>query len=143
VRPLTHAAHKKFVTTEGWSKEKTARGRTGDHFRYALALADGRILSTRVSYGSGAINDPTLIAVILRDQLEVSEEAFWACVENGALPPRPASQVHAPQGERLDYMLVRNLISKVGLSMDEVGSLSREEALRRWTEISKAAVAEG
>jgi hypothetical protein len=92
------------------------------------------MLFTRVSHGSGSINDPAIIAIIFREQLEVSEGAFWACVEKGTLPPRPAPQTEAPPGERLDYKLVRNLMGKVGLNEVEVGSLSREEALRRWTE---------
>jgi len=133
VRPLSQVAHQKFVQTEGWT-QKLARGKTGDHFRYFLALADGRILYTRVSHGSGAINDPALIAVILRGQLEVTEDAFWACVEEGTLPPRPNSDVQIEREERLDYTLVRNLMGKIGLTERYVSSLNQEQALRWWAE---------
>lgn len=134
MRPLPHSAHRKFVETEGWDKKKTATGgkKTGDHFRYTLTLADGRILRTRVSHGSGELGDPKLVAAVLRDQLEVTEEDFWACVDKGVLPPRPAPAAPTPAGEVLDAKLVRNLIRKVGLTQDEVAALSKAEAVAQW-----------
>lgn len=136
MRPLTHAAHRRFVQTEGWTRRGTARGsgKTGDHYRYNLALATGDVLTTRVSHGTGQIHDPKLIAVILRDQLAVSEEDFWACVDRGVLPPRPRRQAPSPAGEVLDAKLVRNLIRRVGLSEEEVAALTKAEAVRRWEE---------
>ena len=134
MRPLTHAAHRRFVETEGWTKKGTARGSrmTGDHYRYNLTLATGEVLTARVSHGAGQINDPKLIAAILRDQLAVSEEDFWACVDNGRLPPRPQPQEPLPAGEVLDAKLVRNLIRKVKLSETEIAGLTKAEAVRRW-----------
>ncbi len=134
MRPLTHAAHRKFVETEGWTKKGTARGsgRTGDHHRYNLALATGEVLTTRVSHGAGQVNDPKLITAIFRDQLAVGEDEFWACVEHGALPKRPPPPTTAPAGEVLDAKLVRNLIRKVGLAEAEIAGLTRAEAVLRW-----------
>jgi hypothetical protein len=136
VKPLTHAAHRKFVEREGWTKQGTARGsgRTGDHYRYSLALATGEVLITRVSDGAGQINDPKLIAAILRVQLAVSEQDFWACVDGGVLPPRPQPQAPSPPGEVLDANLVRNLIRKVGLSENDIAALTKVEAARQWEE---------
>jgi hypothetical protein len=73
----------------GWL-DLAARGRTGTHYvTYELGLPDGRILRTRIShpvdrnaYGS------SLWSHILRDQLGVSEEEFWACVRDGIKPDR-------------------------------------------------------
>lgn len=136
MRPLTHSAHRKFVETEGWTKKGTARGsgRTGDHHRYNLTLPTGDVLTTRVSHGSGQINDPKLVAAIFRDQLAVSEEDFWACVEDGVLPPRPQPPAPTPSGEVLDAKLVRNLIRKVGLSEEQIARLTKAEAVQRWEE---------
>ena len=136
MRPISHAAHKKFVDVEGWSVAGTGRSKakTGDHFRYTLTLADGDVLFTRVSHGTGEIGDPGRIAHILRQQLRVSEDDFWACVERGVLPPRPQPPQAAIRGEQLDYKLVRNLIDKVGLSQQEVAGLSKEQAVARWHE---------
>ena len=136
MRPLPHSAHRQFVETEKWERKGTSRGTTkiGDHFRYFLTLADGRRLTTWVSHGPGQIDDLNLVAHILRDQLEVSEDDFWACVNDGTLPPRPAPTTPQGSGEKLDYKLVRNLISKVGLTEDEVRKLPRDEAIRRRTD---------
>lgn len=136
MRPLTHAAHRKFVETEGWTKKGTARGtgKTGDHCRYNLTLATGDVLTTRVLHGSGQINDPKLIAAIFRDQLAVTEDDSWACVDRGTLPPRPQPQAPPPPAEVLDAKLVRNLIYKAGLSESEISSLTKAEAVQRWEE---------
>ena len=134
MRPLPHSAHRKFVEAEGWERKGTARGsgKTGDHHRYHLTLANGDVLTTRVSHGPGQIDDPGLVSAILRDQLAVSEEDFWRCVEDGVLPPRPQPVAQNPPGEVLDAKLVRNLIRKVGLSEAEIAQLTKDEAVARW-----------
>jgi len=133
-RPLAHADHKKFVETEGWKKQGTTRGarKTGNHFRYTLRLSTGDILYTRVSHGSGSIKDHSLVALILREQLRVSEEDFYRCVNDGTLPPRPAPESPPVPSEGLDAKLVRSLINKVGLSQIEVAKLSKADAVERW-----------
>jgi hypothetical protein len=133
-RPLAHADHKKFVEVEGWMKKGTANaaGKTGNHYRYSLRLTTGEILYTRVSHGSGTINDSSLVALILREQLRVSEEDFYRCVNDGTLPPRPAPENLGVPSEGLDAKLVRNLINKVGLSQSEVAAMSKAEAVEKW-----------
>ncbi|MFI4971208.1 MAG: hypothetical protein ACHP7H_00895 [Hyphomicrobiales bacterium] len=133
-RPLAHSDHKKFVEIEGWTKKGTVSGagKSGDHFRYSLRLNTGEILYTRVSHGSGSINDPSLVASILREQLRVSEQDFYRCVNDGTLPPRPAPDDLEAPVEGLDAKLVRNLINKVGLSQPEVAAINKAEAVERW-----------
>lgn len=136
MRPLSHADHRTFVETEGWEKKGTARSSrsTGDHHRYTLRLANGDILHTRVSHGAGSIDDPRLVAAILRDQLQVTEADFHACVVDGTLPPRPATPPPQVPTQGLDAKLVRNLIKKVGLTQTEVAAMSKEEAVAAWTD---------
>ena len=136
MRPLPHSAHRKFVETEGWEKKGTARGpsKTGDHYRYELVLTTGDVLTTRVSHGPGQINDPRLVAAILRDQLAVTEDDFWRCVEKGVLPPRPQASPSTATREALDAKLVRNLVRKVGLTEADGAKLTKAEAVRRWQE---------
>lgn len=72
-----------------------SRGNTGDHHRYELVLPDGRILYTRVSF---AVNDrdtygPQMWSHIRRDQLDVTHEEFWACVNEGEKPSRGVVEV--------------------------------------------------
>ncbi|MGH9113780.1 MAG: cytotoxic translational repressor of toxin-antitoxin stability system [Acidimicrobiales bacterium] len=116
---------------------RDARGRKGGHhITYELVLPDGRVLRTRVShppdrrdYGS------SLFVHILRDQLHVTEDEFWACVERGERPDRGVSTTPP---DALPADLVHLLIRRVGLSEETVAALSRDEAIKRinryWTE---------
>ncbi len=135
MKPLSHTDHLTFVETEGWQKKGTARStrKAGDHHRYTLTLATGDILHTRVSHGSGAINDPNLVAAILREQLQVTEADFYECVNNGTLPPRPSPVPSPAPSDGLDAKLVRNLIRKVGLSQSEVAAMDKNQAVAVWT----------
>lgn len=134
MRPLTHAAHRKFVETEGWEKKGTATGKkkSGDHHRYTLRLATGDILYTRVSHGTGQLDNPNTVAAVFRIQLEVTEDDFWSCVDNGVLPPRPQPDKPKTPADSLDAPLMRNLIRKVGLSITDVAKLTKDEAVKIW-----------
>ncbi len=129
--------HEQFCKVEGWDRVRDARGRTGTHhITYEFGLPDGRILRTRVShpvdrttYGAG------MWAHILRDQLDVTEDVFWPCVLDGALPDRGAPE---PARDALPVDLVYMLINRVGLTEDQVAELDKAQAIARlqqfWTE---------
>jgi hypothetical protein len=133
----TRKDHDTFCRVERWRLVRDARGRTGTHHvTYELDLADGRILRTRISHpvdrsGYG----PSLWGHILRDQLQVNEHQFWACVQDGVLPDRGSPTAPA---EALPADLVYLLISRVGLDESEVAGMSKDEAVARvqryWTE---------
>jgi hypothetical protein len=126
----TRQDHDKFCGVEGWTPVRDARGRTGTHhLTYELHLPDGRILRTRIShppdrttYGSN------LWSHILRDQLGVSEEEFWACVRDGIKPDRGVPEA-SPKALPAD--LVYLLINRVGLAEPEVAAMSKAEAVER------------
>ncbi len=132
----TRQDHQRFCEAEGWKRVRDARGRTGTHHvTYELALPDGRVLRTRIShppdrttYGSG------LWSHIPRDQLDVTEAVFWACVRNGVLPDRGVPAVPA---EAIPAEVVHLLTTRVGLTEAEVARLGRDEAIERlrryWT----------
>jgi hypothetical protein len=101
-----------------------------------LVLTDGRILRTRIShpvdrscYGSG------LWQHILRDQLQVTEAEFWACVKHEVKPDR--GEPEAPP-DALPLDLVHLLVTRVGLSETEAANFTKPEAIARlerfWTE---------
>lgn len=71
---------------------RDARGRpTQHHVTYTLPLWDGRVLRTRISRpADGTTYGASLWKHILADQLEVSEQGFWACVTDGIPPDREA-----------------------------------------------------
>lgn len=72
---------------------------------------------------------------ILRDQLHVSEEEFWACARDGVHPDRGAPTMPS---DALPAELVHLLIAKVGLPESEVAAMSKDETIARlqrfWTE---------
>ncbi len=128
----TNAEFRKFLQVEGWKdKDKEAGRPTGDHRRYFLELPNGEVLYTRVSHGPGGIDDPRLFAQILRQQLQVTEEQFWACVRDGRRPPRPGAPQALPE-RRLDAKLAWNLVKKVGLTHEQVAELDQAQALKHW-----------
>ncbi|MFF2655824.1 cytotoxic translational repressor of toxin-antitoxin stability system [Kitasatospora sp. NPDC058032] len=129
--------HDRFCRTEGWDRVRDARGRTGTHHvTYELSLRDGRILRTRISHPvDRTAYGPSMWSHILRDQLDVTEDEFWDCVQLGRIPGRSAPE---PPKESLPADLVYLLLHRVGLTEATVAGLSREEALARlqqyWTD---------
>ena len=122
--------HKQFCDFEGWQEVRNARGqKVGHHLTYELVLQDGRVLRTRVS--RPANNDtygPSLWSAILRDQLDVTEHAFWDCVDERVLPPRPAVTPATP-ARGLPASLVHQLLHTLGLSDAEAAVLTKEQAV--------------
>ena len=133
----TRADHEKFCRTEGWRRVRNARGRIGTHHvTFELDRPDGRVLRTRISHPVDRTDyGPALWRHILADQLQVTEEQFWACVRDGVKPPRDAPIPTAPS---LPADLVHLLLTKVHLTEAEIATMTREQALARlarfWTE---------
>ncbi|MGD0557493.1 MAG: cytotoxic translational repressor of toxin-antitoxin stability system [Streptosporangiaceae bacterium] len=132
----TREADETFCTTEGWQQIRDARGQTGTHHViYELQLHDGRILRTRISHPvDRKTYGPSIWSHILRDQLDVDQAAFWACVQNGRKPDRGEPE---PSAEALPADLVHLLLTQVHLSETDVAGMSKEEAITRmqqyWT----------
>jgi hypothetical protein len=126
----TRSDHERFCLTEGWDRVRDARGRTGTHHvTDELTLHDGRLLRSRISRPPDRTGyGPSLWAHILRDQLQVSEEVFWACVRDGRRPDRG---VPAVPDNALPADLVHLLLTRVGLREGEVRRLSKAEAIAR------------
>lgn len=133
----TRKDHERFCRVEDWKRVRDARGRSGTHHvTFELGLPDGRSLRTTVSHPVDRTDyGPRLWSHILRDQLQVDEATFWACVRDGVKPGRglPAAPVEALPAE-----LVSLLIVKVGLGEAEVMTMTKAEAIARlqrfWTE---------
>ncbi len=126
----TREDHEAFCKAEGWQPVRDARGKTGTHHvTYELHLHDGRILRTRISHPVNRDTyGPRIWAHILRDQLDVDQAAFWACVQDGMKPDRGEPQ--APGGA-LPADLVHLLLTRVRLSEAEVAAMSKDQAIAR------------
>ncbi len=121
--------HQAFCTTEGWTEVRNAKSKTGHHVTYELVLVDGTVLRTRVSHPPNKDTyGKSLWAHILRDQLQVSEAEFWACVKDGILPTRSQEQ---PPTNAIPAGVVHQLVTLVGLSKDDVAAMTKNEAIDR------------
>lgn len=130
--PNTQDLHR-FCQVDGWEIRKTTGGKkAGDHTRYTKALADGTVLITKVSHGRKGIDDPDLFAHILRTQLQVTAEQFWAAVDHATKPVRPGAEPEPTPKESIPFDLARNLLTKVGVSQAELARMTKEEAVARW-----------
>ena len=126
--PVTRTAHKEFCETERWTLVTDARGRAvAHHVTYEFPHPDGRVLRTRISrpvkpqpYGA------SMAAHILRAQLEVDVEEFWACVNDDVLPQRERPE---PPRETIPVGLLRVLRDDLHLDDDKLKSLTREQAI--------------
>ncbi|MCQ9183213.1 cytotoxic translational repressor of toxin-antitoxin stability system [Streptomyces sp. IBSBF 2953] len=103
---------------------------------YELALHDGRILRTRISHPvDRTAYGPAMWRHMLQDQLDVTEDEFWACAQQCELPDRGASE---PPCEALPADLVYLLIHRVGVGENAVAGMTKEEAVARlqkyWTD---------
>jgi hypothetical protein len=130
----TRRDHAAFRQNEGWELARDARGRTSGHhaLTYEFQLHDGRILRTRISHPPDASTyGASIWSHVLRDQLDVGEETFWACVRDGIKPDR--GQPEAPS-EALPADLAHLLVTRLHLSSAEISLMSKEEAIARMNE---------
>lgn len=133
----TRAVHQRFCEREGWSLVRDARGGAVSHHRtYELVLPDGRILRSRISLPPDRTDyGPRLFSHILRDQLDVTEVEFWACIQHGQMPSRG---VRVSAQESVPAALVYQLVVKYGVREREVAAMTRAEVLtaleRHWSE---------
>lgn len=127
----TRKDHLRFCEIEGWSEVRSSTGKTGTHHdTYELILESGDVLRTRISRPPDRTDYGTsLWKHILRDQIQVSEEEFWECLESVMPPSRGAAE--KPEKEPIPTGVVWNLINRVGLSEEEVADLDRDEAIEK------------
>lgn len=128
--PATRKDHEKFCVVEGWTSRTSARGKNTHHVNYELNLQDGRVLYTRVSHPVDRSDyGASVWSHILRDQLDVSADEFWACVTDNQLPQR--SRPRDRQPEAIPVNIVTTLINVFHIPEDEVRSMTKAEAIQR------------
>lgn len=125
----SRADHQKFCEHDQWTLVANARGKAvGHHVTYELSLDDGRTLRTRISRPVNTnVYGPGLWHTILADQLDVTEEQFWACVRHKARPQR-SGQVTADPGAGLPAWLVMPLLTRLHLTSEQVAAMDEQQA---------------
>ena len=85
---FTYGQHRVFVETEGWTRGKPGTGH--DNYLFTPVNPDVAVLRTGISHGAASTEyfDPKMRTKIVYEQLQVTEEEFWACVNNGQPPER-------------------------------------------------------
>jgi hypothetical protein len=127
---------RRFCVVDGWERAADAPGRrVSRHEVWTKRLTDGRVLHTAISKGRDEYG-ATLFARVLRSQLQVTAEQFWAAVDKGHPPQRPGVSSSRPQGDPLPFSLVERLLA-VGVSLAELAGLSRAAAERLLEEMER------
>ena len=131
--PATRSDHETFCTTEGWAERKRANVELESHrVNYELPLPDGRILYTRISHPVDMSDyGPSIFGHILREQLQVSAEEFWDCVNNQVLPNRGHIQQVT---EAIPLGVIRILTQEAHIPESEVRTMTKAEAVARVAE---------
>ncbi len=131
-RTATRKDLEKFCRNEGWAEIRGPRGtKVRHHDTYELTLPDGRILRTRISRPVGKETyGPSMWAHILRDQLAVSDDQFWDCVDRNVLPDRPGVPTTVVPPRAISAGLVRQLLA-AGVPHDEIANMDKDAAVRR------------
>ncbi|MBH0775417.1 cytotoxic translational repressor of toxin-antitoxin stability system [Nocardia sp. NEAU-351] len=122
-----------FCCNDEWKLLRNATGGVvGHHRTWELSLTDGRVLRTRISrpvdntdYGA------SMWRHILKEQLEVSEEQFWSCVNDKKRPARTSGAVTIPDKEPIPLGVVEKLIRLVRLSPEEIEHMTKAQAVAR------------
>jgi hypothetical protein len=128
----TRKDHQQFCLNEGWTQVRNALGKAGHHVTFELTLPDGQILRTRISHPPKRRSyGPSMWAHILREQLCVSEDEFWACIREKKVPQRSRGGPVLPS---IPAGVVAQLLSH-RVEESEVRRMSRAEAIERLNSI--------
>jgi hypothetical protein len=126
----TRADHKQFVVNEGWHQVPSTH-----HETYELDLPDERVLRTRISRPPNKTTyGPRMWTHILRDQLDVSADEFWACVRDGVSPKRAPGDPAQEIEDTIPVDVVNILLGRVGLTSRDIAGMTRDEAIARLNE---------
>ncbi|SEB56013.1 hypothetical protein SAMN04489806_1106 [Paramicrobacterium humi] len=117
-----------FCEIEGWVLVRTARAQKIRHHKtWELTLWNGDILRTRISRPvNGETYSQALWKHILRDQLQVTEDEFWACVKDSVKPDRGEPEAPRPK-KSVPLFLVKQLTG-LGVPEDEILELDAKGA---------------
>lgn len=125
MRPPTFGEILRFIEADtGWAPTRA----TGHTF-FEKTLANGEVLSTHVSHALDKSPGPGRFSQILKYQLKVSADEFWAVISESRPAHRPAPPATATP-KPLSVSLALQLQKQLGLSQQDLVGMTREEAVR-------------
>lgn len=68
---------------------------------------------------------------ILKEQLEVTEAQFWACVNDRIRPARMSGAVAIPAKEPIPLGVVEKLMRLMHLTPEEIEAMTKDDAVAR------------
>jgi hypothetical protein len=121
-------AHHRFCRIEGWIEVTSATGTPVRHHQtFELVLDDGSILRTRISRPvERTTYSGSMWSHILRDQLAVTADEFWACAQQNIVPARSAVSQSDPRA--LPLYVMNELVTRLGLQPEAAAALTPAEA---------------
>ncbi|MGW4846684.1 cytotoxic translational repressor of toxin-antitoxin stability system [Nocardia brasiliensis] len=131
--PGTKKAHESFCQNDDWTVVRNAKGGVvGHHSTWELSLPDGRVLRTRISRPADNTDyGPKMWCQILKEQLEVTEAQFWACVNDRIRPARMSGAVAIPAKEPIPLGVVEKLMRLMHLTPEEIEAMTKDDAVAR------------
>lgn len=125
MRPPTFGEILQFLRSDtGWQPTRET-----DHTFYEKTLASGEMLSTHVSHALDKSPGPGRFGQILKHQLKVSADEFWAVIAEDRPARRPAPPA-AETPQPLSISLALQLQKQLGLTQQDLVGMTREEAVR-------------
>lgn len=131
MRPPTFGEITQFLQHDkDWESD-----RKSDHIFYEKRLDNGDVLSTHVSKALDKSPGRERFAQILKYQLKVTEDEFWAVIREKRPARRErAAAPSAPKAPALSLSLVVQLQKQLGLTEKDMKGMTKEEAVRRLQE---------
>ncbi len=122
----------KFLGVDRWVRLPAGSrgGRSEDHIFFEKILPDGRVLQTHISHSRRGRPSAGRFAAILRGQLEVSREQFWAALQKGEPVDRPAVLEESDLVEH-EAWVVAVLARELHMTAERIAALGIDDAKRR------------
>jgi hypothetical protein len=117
-----------FCAADEWTADRKT-----DHVFWEKVLPSGEILSTHRSFGTSQEIGPDLFRRILREQLKVSRDDFWAAIRTRKPVDRPV-ELDVDTAPVYPGWVIAGLTQR-GLTPEEIRKLSPDEARRKLEEL--------
>lgn len=123
MRTPTWGEIERFCRIDGWRESRRT-----NHVFFEKTLSDGTVLRAHRSFATGKTMSPGRFKDVLRSQLHVSEDDFWAALKT----KEPVARPSAPPADQADLpaYFFPVLRDELHLSEAEIAELAPQDAER-------------